>query len=380
MLFSQVKGQEQLKQKIKSLIDGNRFPHAILFDGKDGYGTLAVALATAQYLSCTDRQEGIDACNKCMSCKKYSKLIHPDLHLIFPTTTTKRIDKNNESSLFIAEFRDFVQKYNGYPSLEDWYIEIGSENKQGVINVRDADKIISTLTLKSYESPYKIMVIWNADKMNTEAANKLLKIIEEPYEKTFFILTTQHKDMILPTILSRVQTIIVPPLDNETMYATIKEYDSNLSEQEINIKIALCEGDYNRIRQIDSDVEAEKVANFVEINRLAMMYKKSAKDISDFVDVFSKTTRNQQKDFLDYFLVTIEKIWRYNNGVQLPCHPLEQMGDKFKTNYPKFITKNNIEPIVKVIEQAQNNIDHNANAKINFFDMILKLGYQLEKR
>lgn len=380
MLFSQIRGQKSLISRIVSLIDNNHFPHAVLLSGKDGYGNLAIALATAQYISCTNRKPNGDSCGECPSCNKYNKLIHPDLHFIFPNTTTKKVEKNNDSSLFVGDFRRFVLDNQGYCSLNKWYNFIGSENKQGVINVRDANNIISSLTMKTYESPFKIMIIWNADKMNQEASDKILKILEEPYPNTVFILTTEHKDKIIPTILSRVQQISVPPLDDDTMYNAIKQYDNNLSEEQIRIKLSLCEGDYNRIAELDSETELNKVRDFVDINRLAMMYRKSAKDISLFVDTFSKNTREQLKSFLSFYLKTVEKCWLYNNNVPLAAHPLAQTEEKFKNNFPKFITHNNIEGIYKVIEQAQKNIDHNANAKINIFDMIIKLGRQLEKR
>ena len=380
MLFSQVKGQSILKDQIIDLIDNNHFPHAVLFNGKDGYGNLAIALATAQYIACSDRNKGKDSCNQCPSCSKYNKLIHPDLHFIFPNTATKKIDKNNESSLFYTEFRQFVLQTNAYCSLNAWYEYLGSENKQGIINVRDANSIISTLSMKTYESPYKIMIIWNADKMNQETSDKILKILEEPYPNTVFLLTTEHKDNILPTILSRVQQITVPPLDDKTMYEEIRQYDPSLSEQDIQTRIALCEGNYNRIKEIDSEEEHLKIQYFIEMNRLAMKYRTKAKDISLFVDDFSKLTRDQLKSFFDFFLQTIEKCWLYNNNVRTTIHPLSMMDDKFKNNYPRFITPKNIEKIYKLIDQTTKNIDHNANAKINIFDMIIKLGYFLENR
>lgn len=374
MQFSQVKGQKALKERIISLIDENRFPHAVLFNGKDGYGNLALALATAQYISCTSRIESKDSCSECLSCKKYQRLVHPDLHLIFPNTTTKSITKNNESKLFVNQFRDFVLKTNAYCSLSEWYYHLGSENKQGVINVRDANTIISDLTLKTYESPYKILIIWNIDKMTQDASDKILKILEEPYPNTFFLLTTENKDKIIPTILSRVQQIIVPRLDNDTMYYEIKQLYGDLTDEEIKLKVALCDGDYNKIKQTNTQVEQDMQKEFMTITRLAMMYRTRAKEILDFVDVFSKHTRDELKASLSYFLDLIDKCYLYNNGVPMPAHPLGEMEDRFKNNFPQFITQNNIESIYHVIEQAQKNIDFNSNNKINIFDMIIKLG------
>ncbi|MBO6118101.1 MAG: hypothetical protein J6P44_06105 [Bacteroidales bacterium] len=378
MLFSQVKGQKNLIVKIKSIIDNNHFPHAVLLSGNDGYGNLAIALATAQYISCTSRTD-TDSCSQCPSCHKYGKLVHPDLHFIFPTTTTKKIDKNNESSLFIKEFRQFISEHGAYCNLNQWYNFIGTENKQGIINVKDADNIISTLTMKTYESEFKVMIIWNADKMNHEASDKILKILEEPYPNTFFILTTEHKDRIIPTILSRVQQITVPPLDNQTMYKEIKNYNPSLTDEQISSLVVLCEGNYNRIGEYYSDEEMQMRNDFIEMNRLAMMYRKNAKEIWDFTDTLSKSSREEIKKFLSYFLSKIEKCYLFNN-VPSSIHPLVGMDDKFKNNYPRFITSSNVEGICKIIDQVQKSIDRNANLKITVFDMIIKLGKQLEKR
>jgi len=193
MQFSQVKGQNNVISKLISTIDRNQFPHAVLINGKDGYGNLALALALAQYISCTNKNHTHkDSCGECSSCRKYQKLIHPDLHLIFPTNTTDKIKKDSKSSLFVSEFREFVLNNGGYGDLNDWLSFSGVESKQGIINIADANDIISLLSLKTYEAKYKIMIVWNVDRMNTDASNTILKILEEPYPNTLFILTTEH--------------------------------------------------------------------------------------------------------------------------------------------------------------------------------------------
>src|SRR5574344_2040530 len=271
MRFSQVKGQNKIINKIISLIDVEHIPHALLISGRDGYGNLALSLAIAQYISCTDKKHLndnaiiADSCGECSSCKKYQKLIHPDLHFIFPNTTTKSIDKNNESSLFVKEFREFVLKNEGYCDLNQWYKYINAGSKQGVINVRDANNIIKALTLKTYESKFKIMIIWNADKMNNEASDKILKILEEPYPNTVFILTTEHKDKILPTILSRVQQINLPPLSDQDIEEEIRRRYDSLSDEQVKTKVMLCEGNINKIEDIDGEKEKEFEDLFVKI-------------------------------------------------------------------------------------------------------------------
>jgi DNA polymerase-3 subunit delta' len=387
MQFSQVKGQKELINKIITSIDDGHIPHAILINGKDGYGNLAMALAIGQYVSCTDRKHfdnkseiKADSCNECSSCKKYMKLVHPDLHFVFPNTTTTKIDKNNESSLFIKEFRNFVLENEGYCDLNTWYKYFEAGNKQGVINVRDANNVIKTLTMKTYESPFKIMIIWNADKMNGEASNKLLKILEEPYPNTVILLTTEHIDRIMPTILSRCQQINLAPLDEQTIVEEIKKKDNTISEQDALKQALLCEGDLCKINMVESEKEREFEQTFMEINRLAMSYRTKANEISAFVDTYSKQTREDTKQFLQYFLKTIEKCYLYNNGVKMIQHPLYSMEEKFRENYPKFITIKNLNNIYDVIEKAEKNIDRNANSKINLFSMIINLGRLLQKR
>lgn len=386
MQFSHVIGQRRLIRTIIELVNNNHFPHALLLNGKDGYGNMAFAFAIAQYISCENRQKEdadslTDSCGDCPSCRKYDKLIHPDLHFIFPNTTTSKVEKDNESKLFASEFRDFILKTKGYGSLQDWYDFVGSGNKQGVINVKDADNIVSSLTMKTFESTYKIMIIWNADKMNQDCSNKILKIIEEPYANTVFILTTEHVEKILPTIISRVQQIKVPPIDNDSMRQIIKkEFGDNLTDEKINQYIDYASGDIIKLRSYSHEKDLYKMELFVKINRIAMMYRKSAAEISTFADDFSHLTREELKTYMDYFLKMVEQFYLYSIGVKKYIHPLENFDAKFQNNYPKFITANNLPLIYKVFQDAQSNIQHNANAKINIFDMIIKLGKALEKR
>ena len=380
MLFSQVKGQEELKQRIISVIDANHFPHAILLSGKDGYGNLAMALAVAQYISCTDKHHGTDSCGQCPSCRKYSRLIHPDLHMIFPTTTTSSVKANNESALFTDKFRQFVSENGAYCTLGQWHTYMESDRKQGVINVRDADKIVSQLTLKPYESNVRTMLIWNADKMNNDASDKILKILEEPYPNTVFILTTQHKERIIPTVLSRVQQITVPPIDNVSMQAIVKEMFPDISQDELNLKISVANGDFTALKNIDSYRQQELRQIFVDINRIAMMYSKHILELTVYAEELSKRSREYLTEIFDYYANTIDKCFLFNNNVSADYHPLFWADGKFKDKFPSFITANNIEGIYKLTEQTRQNIKYNANAKINLTDTLIKLGQLLADR
>lgn len=379
MRFSQVKGQDALKAKVVDMVDNHHFPHAVLISGKDGYGSVAMALAIAQYIACENKHDG-DSCGECPSCNKYQKLVHPDFHLYFPTTTTKRVEKDNSASLFTEEFREYVLGHEGYIDFNSWIEYMGGENKQGIINVRDADSIVMNATLKTFVSKYKIIFVWGADRLNAEASNKLLKILEEPYPNTIFIMTAEHKEKIMTTILSRVQTIFLSPLSDETIATELKERNPELTSEQVNYQAMLCEGDLNRISEEFFKKENEYREMFVQINRLAMTYKTKASEISKFVDDKSKMTRANLKEFFSYCISTIEKCWLYNCGVPMIQHPLEMSEDIFKKNYPKFITQNNLDGIYTILEKSYHNVDRNANAKINLFNLIIKLGMLLERR
>ncbi len=390
MLFSQVKGQNVVINKMISVINRNHFPHAVLINGKDGYGNLTFALSIAQYLSCTNKQnkqhssekEGLleDACGVCPSCKKYSKLAHPDLHIFFPTSTTTKVKKDAKSSVFMGEFRDFVLSKQGYGDINDWLAFIGAETKQGIINVADADEMISLLSMKSYESKYKVVIVWNADRMNIQASNTILKILEEPFPYTVFIFTTEHRDRILPTILSRVQQINLNKIEDSIIAEEVRKLHPEFTDTEVNREVMLSEGNLSNIQASNMERMQEYFALFIEVNRLAFGFRKDMASIIAFVDKFGKSNKEKQKHFISYFLKTIDKCWQYNLGVPMIQHPLESANEKFKSNFPKFITIHNLEGIFSVMEKAQKNIDSNANAKINLTNMIIKLGMQFEKR
>ena len=211
MLFREVLGHNELKERLIRTVTEERIHHAQMFVGPPGSGKLALALAYARYISCQQRGES-DACGSCPSCLKYDKLAHPDLHFVYPVMTNKQVTKNPVSDHFIESWRKAIGE-NPYLSENQWYEAIGAENKQGYISRQESTEILRKISLKSYESEYKTMIIWLPEKMNRSSANTLLKMIEEPPPKTLFLMITQNTEIILPTILSLAQIIRVPPLD-----------------------------------------------------------------------------------------------------------------------------------------------------------------------
>ena len=229
MQFSEILGQEHIKNHLTRSTDLGRIPHAQLFVGPEGSGTLAMAIAYSQYILCGNQNGENEGENQACNIK-FQKLSHPDLHFAYPTVTTDEVKKNPKSIDFIADWRAFVTQ-NPYGGLFDWYAVLGVQNKQGEIRVDDAQEILKSLSLKAYEGGYKIMIVWMADKLNIAASNKLLKLLEEPPEKTIFILISENEEDIIQTIRSRCQILHFNGL-SEAVIA-----DALVTREEIDSKV-----------------------------------------------------------------------------------------------------------------------------------------------
>ncbi|MCD6333071.1 MAG: DNA polymerase III subunit delta, partial [Bacteroidales bacterium] len=221
MKFEEVAGQDGIRERLIQSVQTNRVSHALLFSGQPGSGHFAMALAFAQYLQCRDRGER-DSCGVCPSCHQAQQHIHPDIHYVFPVARTAGFKAGEEpySDRFLEAWRDYLTGHPS-PSLQEWYRTIGIENQQAGIFKREAQEILKKLSFKAYESEYKVLIIWMPEKMHAVAANKLLKIIEEPPEKTVFLLVSDHPEEILPTISSRAQMIRVPVIRDKSLQARI---------------------------------------------------------------------------------------------------------------------------------------------------------------
>ncbi|MCS6833995.1 MAG: DNA polymerase III subunit delta, partial [Flammeovirgaceae bacterium] len=223
MKFSEIIGLEETKQALIQAIHHEQVPHAQLFIGKEGSANLALALAYATYLNCTQRQNN-DACGECSSCRKYEKLLHPDLHFIFPTNTTKKITKREDAlsnGELLKEWRKFVLQ-NPYRNIVEWSLFIGTENKQCIIPKEESRNIIKALSLKAFEATYKVMLIWLPELMHEATANAILKILEEPSPRTVFLLVTNDAEKILVTILSRTQKVMVRSFEDGEIVAFLR--------------------------------------------------------------------------------------------------------------------------------------------------------------
>ena len=380
MKFSDIVGQEPLKQRLKRTVTDNRVSHAQLFLGPEGSGKLALALAYAQYINCRHRTPE-DSCGECPSCRKYSKLIHPDLHFLYPINSTKEVTGTKILSKdFIAPWREFLQQNNYYVTLPDWFEKIGIEKKQGFINADDADSINRTLAYKAYEAEYKVMIIWMVEKMNITSANKLLKNLEEPPDKTLFILISENQDQIIATILSRAQLVKIPKVpDAEIQLALEQNYEIASAEAS---KIArLADGNYTTALMLSGktgsgsdslEADRERFTVFREWMRRCFTISGNLKDYDKLQEtiplLLGDGSREKQKEMLTYGLDMFRICLQYNVG----NHHLVKLVDEelaFVKNFSAFIHPRNIDFFEEEFNRAIFHIERNANAQIVLADL-----------
>ncbi len=369
MKFSDIIGQESIKDRLRRSVKDNRVSHAQLFFGPEGSGKLAMALAYAQYINCTNRT-GEDSCGVCSSCIKYEKIIHPDLHFIYPIAKTKEVPDKPQSKLFISQWRSILTSRKAVFGLLDWYQHINLENKQGIINAEDCNEIIRTLSYKSYESEYKVMIIWMVEKLFHSAAPKILKILEEPPDKTLFILISEQSDQILSTILSRTQLVkFHKRSDQELVQALIAH--SDCSVEAANQVRYLADGNLNVAMKILETGETEQ-ANF-EMFRTWMRFcfKTNIREISGLTSEFSSMGREKQKSLMSYALKVIRYCMHNRIGDQ---SQIRADGDelKFVNDFTPFIHPDNAGQLYDEFNKALYHIERNGNATILFMDLSLQ--------
>ncbi len=357
MKFSEIPGNQEIKHKLIRTVMDQRVSHAQLFFGPQESSKLALAIAYAQFINCTDKQgieqsgnpksevrnpkfmdSCIDSCGICPSCVKYQKLVHPDLHFIYPVATTKKITSKPLSKHFIEEWRSFLLEKNFEVGLQEWYEKIGIENKQGSINVYDCSEIITALSYKSYESDYKVMIIWMVEKLNYAAAPKILKILEEPPEKTLFILISDEPDQIIKTILSRTLMVKIP-----------KSVDA---------------------QNINSEDDTIHFAAFRQWMRTC--YAGNIPELIKFTSEIAKTGREKQKSFLIYSLKTIGHCASMNYLGKIPAG-IEGEEFDFISKFSPFIKPESLISYNTLLNDAIFHIERNAHPGTLFLDLSLKI-------
>ena len=346
MQFKDIVGQEIMANKLTGIIDSGRVSHAQLFLGDTASGSLALAIAYAQYLNCQNRQHydngrlHADSCGECPSCKKFQQLTHSDLHLYFPSATTGKVTSKPSSADFQTEFRDFLNANNQKGDIDKWYDFLGTD-KNGMIRELDADNIVRTLGMKAYEGNYKVIIVWMAEKMNTVAANKILKVLEEPSPNTLIILVAESSERMLSTILSRAQQVRIPT-------KTHPEWD-------INPEFAS-----------------------LYVTWMRQLFKLNMATLSEWVDTIAAKGREQQKQFLLYAQeATRDCFLRHMAGTPMTM----DFGDeKFNASFPNMITERNAEGLNNAFDEALFAIDRNAYSKIALMELSFRVCKLLKKR
>lgn len=381
MLFSEILGQEHIKNHLTKSADNGRIPHAQLFVGPEGSGTLPMAIAYAQYLLCKnsdgENTNGSEACNL-----KFKNLSHPDLHFAFPVATNDKIKSHPVSSHFMEEWRQLIER-QPYGNLFDWYRILGIDNKQGQIGVDESQDIVKALSLKSYEGGYKVMLIWMAEKMNTSASNKLLKLIEEPPNKTIFILIAEDEEQIINTIKSRCQLLHFPPLAEDVIKnALIKSYQIPEADA---VKFAhQANGNYNKACDlVYSDSEDTQFEDwFVFWIRSAFKAKGNKSAIHDLIswsETIAKTGRETQKQFLNFCLDFFRQAMLLNYKAETLVYLEPKTSFKLE-NFAPYVHGNNIMEISEELQDAIYHIERNGNSKIILTDLSIKLTRLLHKK
>jgi len=368
MQFREVIGQEQVKKRLIKSVHDERISHAQLFFGPPGIGKLPLAIAYAQYVSCEQRTE-TDSCGTCPSCIKYGKLAHPDLHFVFPVVNPKGGSVKAVSDNYIQQWRETVIA-NPYISENQWYEVIGAENKQGFISRNESSEVLRKLSLKAYEADYKVLIIWLAEKMNPQAGNSLLKLIEEPPAKTLFLLISENTDQILSTILSRTQMIRIGNLDAESLRAGLKERFQEKDEV-LDDVLRRANGNFSTaVQLLESDaLDAEHFEEFVFLMRKC--YGRDIVAIQKWTEKVSAWGRERLKMFLSYGL----RLVRENFMLNLKQSEITYLSKKeleFSSKFSPFIHQGNVYRMVEEFELAIDHIEANGYAKLVLLDLAIK--------
>ena len=366
MFFENDNAHLQLKNKLVQLYLTNRVPHALLFSGNEGSGHFQLAMFFAKVLLCKDVDRG--PCGHCSSCKKIDNFNHPDLHFSFPIHLSKS-EKSEVSDDQRAGFVSMVQEYHSI-GKQVWYAKMGNENKQGVIGVKEGHEIIKKMQLKSYEGGKKILIVWLPELMNVQAANKLLKLIEEPPEKTNLIFVSDRSEQLLQTISSRLQQIKVPPLENNFV-STYLQSHFNVEENDANMLSKSAGGNLHKAiyKHFNNEKSQEFLAQFVQWMRLC--YSRNISDTIDWVNDFSKRGRETNKEFLRYSLELFRQC--ITNHYLLSMDGLSLEEEQFLMKFKPFINHKNIIGLNEVINEAYYHVERNANIKILMLDVSLQL-------
>ena len=372
MKFSDIIGNEKAIEQIRRLVDADQIPHALLLYGDSSVPKLALARATAQYIHCTDRQNG-DSCGKCPSCLQHQSLNHGDTFFSFPVTNK---GENTTSDLFMAEWKQFLNE-SPIENYEHWLALLKNENAQPQIYASESNAIIRKMSLSSFTAKYKVLVMWLPEKMNEACANKLLKLIEEPDHDSLFILVSNNEKALLPTIFSRTQRIQLrrPSVEQIAQYL-----QANMGTDYNDALVAAASADAN-VTQAIQNLEAQSETKafhekFVSLMRLA--YMRNIKALKEWSEQIADYKREKSRRFLIYCARMVRENFIYNlKNPELNYLTTEEQ--QFSSKFAPFINEQNVEQMIAEFSKAESDIQRNANAKITLFDLAIKVTILIKK-
>ena len=379
MKFSDIIGHDDLKRRLRQQIDAGRVSHAQLFTGLAGYGTLPLALAYVQYLFCPNRHDG-DSCGECPSCRQIEALAHPDLHFVFPVN--KREKKSGEvvtSDLFIEKWREIWHEKRGVFSAEEWYerLDLGKTMK-GLITAKESEEIIRKLQFKSYSSEYKAMIIWLPEAMNQEAANKILKILEEPWEKTLFILVSERPELLLQTIISRAQEVSVPRIDVATLQDVATAEGKSPAEA---LNMARLAGgsllELGELMRGESDEMRHQCFEFFT-RLMRLSYNDKHLELFEWADDMTALTREGQRQFFLHSVRLLRESYMLHAGLGKISYLWGEEA-QFCSKFAPFIGNQNIEALIAEIERAMLQIAQNGAPRIVFTHFALAVSKMINR-
>lgn len=367
MKFADIPGLQAVKERLTRSVRDGKVAHAQLFSGKPGTLNLPLALAYTTYLHCQQRTEN-DSCGVCPACSKSAKYVHPDTHFVFPIGNIKG-DKDDDrfKADILKTWRSFLLE-QPYGNLDDWAAAYGGEDKVAIISREESREIIRTLSLKSFESPFKVMIIWLPEYMHPSASNGILKILEEPPANTFFILVTNAADKLLPTILSRVQIVTVPLLTDDEVEGWLEQFTGD--KHKLDQAVQLAEGDPNLARKLLDVEEDDHQQRFADWMRAC--FRKEYGKLVSLADEFHEADRTMQRNFLQYSLGMLRETLLHRSGAT-SINRVKGSELKFIQDFSKVMTVEKIEASGQLISESNVFLERNGSAKMIFLDLSLQV-------
>lgn len=367
MKFADIIGHEKEKQQLRHLIDSDRLPHALLISGPSGSGKLALARATAQYLHCTNHTPSGDSCGECDACRQHQSHNNADTYFVFPVLKREGLRYSDE---YIDKWRQFLDEHK-YADMGAWLSILDAGNSQPTIYADEANEIIRKLSLSNYSAKYKVMLIWLPERMQEAAANKLLKLIEEPWEDTKFILVSNEPQNILPTIFSRTQRVNLRRLSQQEVAEVIKR-ESALEEEDAIHVARLSMGDLNTALNLTkADGEADEFRTLFQ-EAMRMAYKRDVKALKEMADKTASLGREKIRRILAYFSRQVRENFIHNFHIA-ELNVMTQQEAQFSRNFAPFITSRNAPSLLSLFDKASNDIARNANPKMVLFDTFIQM-------